>query len=128
MEIQTKRNEIITVTSNVEEMIGKYLAEPLNRSWKEDFIDEDNGEVISIERFEPIYRRGQMIGPDEGAVISFHLQTGDGQYFILVAYVDSLADLRKQWPEAENLEIQAAARVEFSTRFPRPDWYKDPEV
>lgn len=77
MEIQTKRNEIITVTSNVEEMIGKYLAEPLNRSWKEDFIDEDNGEVISIERFEPIYRRGQMIGPDEGAVISFHLQTGD---------------------------------------------------
>lgn len=55
-------------------------------------------------------------------------ETGDGQYFILVAYVDSLADLRKQWPEAENLEIQTAARVEFSTRFPRPDWYKDPEV
>ena len=33
-------------------MIGNYLAAPDVKTWTEDFLDEDTGEVVSIERNE----------------------------------------------------------------------------
>lgn len=75
--LQTKFNQIFLSTSSIEEMEGMYLAKNLFRSWKEDFIDEDTGEVVSIERNEIILSRGTYLGPEQLAMISFHMQTKD---------------------------------------------------
>ena len=45
--------------------------------------------------------------------------------FILVAYVDTIDDLMKQWPEAHDIESEEVDCVEFTSRFPKPEWYKE---
>ena len=42
---------------NMKEVIGKHLAARVLKSWTEDFVDEDSGEVTSIERNEVIMER-----------------------------------------------------------------------
>ena len=50
--------------------------------------------------------------------------TGEvGEYFTLVAYIDSFKDLYKQWPEAENIDSEIVNEITFTDRFPRPSWY-----
>ena len=43
--------------------------------------------------------------------------------FILVCYIDTLDNLYKQWPEAENIDYEEIDKIEFTSRFPKPDWY-----
>lgn len=45
---------LIRKKMNVADANGWYLAEPAYRKWNEDFMDEDTGEVVSIERNEII--------------------------------------------------------------------------
>lgn len=40
---------------------GKYLSKNALKTWQEDFVDEDTGEVVSIERNEVIVRRGALL-------------------------------------------------------------------
>lgn len=47
--------------------------------------------------------------------------------FCLVAYVDSMEDLMKQWPEAHDIESEEVDCVEFTSRFPKPEWYEETE-
>lgn len=75
--VQTRHNETIISTSDTEEMYGRYLVQPLYRKWHEDFLDEDTGEVIAVERSEIIMPRGTYLEEDQLAVINFHIQTGD---------------------------------------------------
>lgn len=75
--IQTRKNEEITITSNPREMKNKYLSKPLLTTWIEDFVDEDTGQVVSIERSDKILEKGTHIGRDEIETIMFHLQSGD---------------------------------------------------
>ncbi len=75
--IQTKFDEVIITTSNIEEMKGKYLAERLLRTWKEDFVDDDTAEVVSIERNEVIFEKGVFLSPDNLSQINFLLQSQD---------------------------------------------------
>lgn len=44
--------------------------------------------------------------------------------FILVAYVDSIDELKELWPEAEQIETTEETEIFFSSRFPKPDWYE----
>lgn len=74
---QTKKNEVIMTTSNTDEMYKKYLVKPLLRKWIENFLDEDTGEVVPVERNEMIFERGTYLLEDQLAVINFHLQAGD---------------------------------------------------
>lgn len=46
---------------------------------------------------------------------------GDG-YSIVVAYVKSLKELRKYWPEAKDIETTKEKEIEYTERFPKPDW------
>lgn len=64
-------------TSNTDEMYGKYLVKPLFRKWYENFLDEDTGEVIQVERNEMVLEKGTYLMHDQLAVINFHLQAGD---------------------------------------------------
>lgn len=75
--MNTKFTEEIKTTSNLEEMRGKYLANRLLRTWKEDFIDQDTSEVVQIERNELILERGTFLGTHELSEINFMLQSQD---------------------------------------------------
>lgn len=78
----TKKNEhIVTVTSAEElEQIDRkkfcYAAETILRIYNEDFIDEDTGETVTIERSEWLYERGRSLSPDDFSALLFHFQSG----------------------------------------------------
>lgn len=75
--IITRKTEVIETLTDAKEMQGKYLSEPLKRGWTEDFVDDDTGEVVSIERFEMIQERGLKIEGDVLSKILFHIECGD---------------------------------------------------
>lgn len=76
-DIETRKDEIRLTTSDPREMLGKFLAQRLLRTWHEDFADEDTGEVVTITRNEIIADRGVLIDGDLLAKIQFYLQAGD---------------------------------------------------
>lgn len=76
-EINTRFNETRFVTNSPEEMRGLYLASTLKRTWTEDFLDEETGNVISVDRSELVADLGTKIDGDLMARIQFHLQAGD---------------------------------------------------
>ena len=43
--------------------------------------------------------------------------------FTLVAYADNEAQVKELWPEAYDIESNKVDKVEFTSRFPRPEWY-----
>ncbi len=45
--------------------VGRKLAARVLRSWMEDFVDEDTGEVVSIPRFDILMERDSIIQPDD---------------------------------------------------------------
>lgn len=73
----TKFDEIVRTTSDVMEMKGSYLAERVLRKWSEDFVDEDTGDVVSIERKEILFEKGLLIDDKILGEINFHIQCGD---------------------------------------------------
>jgi hypothetical protein len=75
--IETKFTEERCVTSNPEEMINRFTAEKVLKTWMEDFVDGGTGEVVSIERNEVLFNRGVLIDRDTAAEIQFFIQSGD---------------------------------------------------
>lgn len=57
-----KSNEMIIVNKvSLKKSIGRKLAAPVSKTWVEDFVDEDTGEVVSIERNETLIEREEII-------------------------------------------------------------------
>lgn len=54
-------------------MLDMYLARPVVKTWTEDFMDEDTGEAVSIERNELLFERGRLIDQDTLAKIRFSM-------------------------------------------------------
>ncbi len=81
--MDTKYDEIITRTSNPAEMQGKYLKENLLHKWVEEFIHEDTGEKVSVERTEILMERGTFVDGDVFAKILFYLDSGDIEEVVL---------------------------------------------
>lgn len=75
--IETQFNEIRKITSNPREMLNKYIVKRVLRTWKEDFVDEDNEEVTTIERNEVLFERGILIDQDVLVQIKFYMEAGD---------------------------------------------------
>jgi len=73
----TKFEQEIKTTSDLEEMKGLYLADRLFRTWKEDFVDEDTGETVQIERKEILFNKGTLLDSKTLAELNFFLQSGD---------------------------------------------------
>lgn len=63
-------------TNDPDQMLGKYLVSDAVSRWTEDFIDEDTGETISIERKSIIATSGH-IDSDKLQEIMFGIQSGD---------------------------------------------------
>lgn len=70
---------VVIETSKPEEMRGKYLAEKVAKHWNEDFVDEDTGEPVTIERTEIIFDRGTYIDDDMLQKIMFSIQAEEIQ-------------------------------------------------
>ena len=52
--------------------------------------------------------------------------TGESaKFFELVAYADNVKQIRELWPEAHFVEYRHVNEIEFSDRFPKPEWYKE---
>ena len=56
--------EVKVTKKNMKEAIGRKLAARVLKSWNEDFVDEDTGEVVSIERNEVIMERETELTAD----------------------------------------------------------------
>ena len=56
--------EIKVTKSNLKNSVGRKLAARVLNSWVEDFVDEDTGEVVSIERNTVVVDRGSEITED----------------------------------------------------------------
>src|SRR5258707_10602624 len=57
-------DEVKVDKKTLHKYIGKKLAARVLRSWQEDFVDEDTGEVVSIERNEVILERDTILNVD----------------------------------------------------------------
>lgn len=75
--VETKKDEVRYFTSEPREMLNKYLAADVLQKWDEDFMDEDTGQVVTIERTQKLFEKGQLIDQDPLTQINFHLQAGD---------------------------------------------------
>jgi DNA-directed RNA polymerase subunit beta len=61
--------EISATQTNLKKAVGRRLAARVLRTWTEDFVDEDTGEVVSIQRNEVLLERDSLISSDDIDVI-----------------------------------------------------------
>ena len=64
LEIFGLADEIKISKANIKKLVGRRLAARVLKTWIEDFVDEDTGEVVSIERNEVILDREIVIGDE----------------------------------------------------------------
>ncbi len=69
LEIFNLAEEIKVNKTSLKKAIGKKLAARVLKSWVEDFVDEDTGEVVSIERNEVVVDRETVLDEDNVALI-----------------------------------------------------------
>ncbi|MBX7226703.1 MAG: DNA-directed RNA polymerase subunit beta [Chitinophagales bacterium] len=63
-------HEVEVNKKNLQANIGRKLAARVLKSWMEDFVDEDTGEVVSIERNEVILERDTILDEDNILLIA----------------------------------------------------------
>lgn len=61
--------EISATPANLKKAVGRRLAARVLRTWTEDFVDEDTGEVVSIQRNEVLLERDSVITTDDIQII-----------------------------------------------------------
>ena len=57
--------EVPATKSNLKKVVGRKLAARVLKTWIEDFVDEDTGEVVSIDRNEVILERDSVIQEED---------------------------------------------------------------
>ncbi len=69
LELFGMADEVKTDKKTLSKYIGRRLAARVLRSWVEDFVDEDTGEVVSIERNEIVLERDSILDEESVAMI-----------------------------------------------------------
>ncbi len=69
LEIFDLAEEVKVTRENLKQYAGRKLAARVLKSWVEDFVDEDTGEVVTIERNEVVLDRESIIDDDAAEVI-----------------------------------------------------------
>jgi len=64
LQIFDMATEVKATKVNLKKVIGNKLASRVVRTWLEDFVDEETGEVVSIERTEDLIERDTIIEPE----------------------------------------------------------------
>ncbi len=70
LELFGMADEVKADKKSLEQFEGKRLAARVLRSWVEDFVDEDTGEVVSIERNEVVLERDSILDAEAIEMIS----------------------------------------------------------
>jgi DNA-directed RNA polymerase subunit beta len=70
LELFGMADEVKGDKKSLQKYVGRRLAARVLRSWVEDFVDEDTGEVVSIERNEVILERDSILDEDAIDTIS----------------------------------------------------------
>ena len=99
--------------------IGRKLAARVLKTWREDFVDEDTGEVVSIERNEVILERDTVLTDDN---ISLIIETGAAKVIltrddVTVDYGIILNTLQK---DVSNSELEAVQHIYRQLRGAEP--------
>lgn len=76
-QIETRKDEVRKKTSDPREMLWQYLADDVLKTWTEEFVDEDSGEVVLIQRSEIMFKRGTRLDQDKITEIQFFIHCGD---------------------------------------------------
>ena len=84
LQIFNLAEEIKVNKTNLKKCVGRKLAARVLKSWVEDFVDEDTGEVVSIERNQVILDRETVLEADDVEKI-----VESGAEYILVNQVES---------------------------------------
>ena len=61
--------EVEATKSNLKSVTGRKLAARVLKTWTEDFVDEDTGEVVSIDRNEVIFERDHLFEAEDIAAV-----------------------------------------------------------
>ena len=61
LEIFNLAEEIKVSKTALKKAVGQKLAARVLKSWVEDFVDEDNGEVVSIERSQVVIPKNEVV-------------------------------------------------------------------
>ena len=61
--------EVEATKTNLKKIKGRKLAARVLKTWTEDFVDEDTGEVVSIDRHEVLLERDHVIEPEDIDII-----------------------------------------------------------
>ncbi|MDR3253065.1 MAG: DNA-directed RNA polymerase subunit beta [Tannerella sp.] len=69
LEIFNLAEEVKVTKTNLKKYIGRRLAARVLRTWIEDFVDEDTGEVVSIERNDVVIDREAALSDDNISII-----------------------------------------------------------
>jgi len=50
---------------------------------------------------------------------------GDDSYTVIVAYLENQNQLTEYWPEAKITSKKEVEEIQYTDRFPKPDWYNN---
>lgn len=84
--------EVKVTKANLKKCIGRVLAGKLSRTWTEDFVDEETGEVVTTDRFDLLLERGVVLDEDNIQIIldsgvdtiSLHKETGGSAEYKII--------------------------------------------
>jgi len=104
---------------DAEKAIGRKLAARVLRSWMEDFVDEDTGEVVSIERNEVLLERDTIITEDN---IELIIESGTKSLFVHkeVQTADYSIIFNTLNKDTSNSEIEALSHIYKQLRGSEP--------
>ena len=75
--IETRKDEIRYKTSDPKKMLNKYISAKVVKTWSEDFVDEDTGNITSVERNEVLFEKGTYIDREVLQKIQFSQAAGE---------------------------------------------------
>lgn len=113
LQIFNLADEIKVNKTNLKKLVGRKLAARVLKSWIEDFVDEDTGEVSSIERNEVALEREKVIEPEDleiikeigvQSVLVHHEDTNGSEYAII------FNTLKKDTTNSENEAVREIYR------------------
>lgn len=129
LEIFDLAEEVKTTKQALKKVIGRKLAARILRTWIEDFVDEDTGEVTSIERNEVIIERETILEPahieliqESGvATILLHKESPQSSDFSIIyntlqkdpsnSEIDAIKHIYRQLRSAEPADDASAREV-----------------
>jgi DNA-directed RNA polymerase subunit beta len=129
LEIFDLAEEVKVNKANLKKVIDRKLAARVLKSWMEDFVDEDTGEVTSIERNEVIIERETVLGQEqideilESGVSSIllHKETGNTSDYTIIyntlqkdpsnTEIDAIRHIYRQLRSAEPADDASAREV-----------------